>query len=132
MPAAPAEQPRALAWRERPALGSIRRGGTDGGEPLYARMHTLELTAEQYDRGLRLIIDDLLPWVRDSGGFRGVLGLVDRERGKALVFTFWADEDALDRSAEAGERLSVLAAAASGATRRSLEAYEVSIFELQP
>ena len=99
---------------------------------MFVRMHTLELTAEQYDRGLRLIIDDLLPWVRDSGGYRGLLGLVDREGGKAVVLTFWADEEARDRSAEAGERLSVLAAAASGATRRLLEDYEVSIFELQP
>ena len=99
---------------------------------MYARMHTLELTAEQYDRGLRLIIDDLLPWMRDSGGFRGLLGLVDRERGKAVVLSFWADEDSLGESAEAGERLSALAAAASGGTRRSLEEFEVSIFELQP
>jgi hypothetical protein len=99
---------------------------------VFARMHTLELTAEQYDRGLRLIIDDVLPWMGDSSGFRGLVGLVDREGGKAVVLTFWADEAALDRSAEAGERLSVLAAAASGATRRSLEAFEVSVFEMQP
>jgi heme-degrading monooxygenase HmoA len=97
---------------------------------VHARMHTLELTAEQYDRGLKLIIDDLLPWVRDAGGFRGLVGLVDRERGKAVVLTFWADEASFEKSAEAGERLSVLAAAASGATRRELESYEVSIFEL--
>jgi hypothetical protein len=95
-------------------------------------MHTLELTAEQYDRGLQLIIDDVLPWLRDSGGFRGLLGLVDRERGKAVVLTFWADEEALDRSAGAGERLSVLAAEASGATRRALEDFEVSTFEMEP
>jgi hypothetical protein len=99
---------------------------------VHARMHTLELTAEQYDRGLKLIIDDLLPWVRNSGGFRGLLGLVDRERGKAVVLTLWADEEALERSAEAGERLSVLAAKASGASRRTLEDFEVSILELQP
>jgi hypothetical protein len=99
---------------------------------VFARMHTLELTAEQYDRGFRLILDELLPWTRDSSGFRGLIGLVDRPGGKAVVLTLWADEEALNRSAEAGERLSSLAAAASGATRRSLEAFEVSVFEVEP
>jgi hypothetical protein len=47
-----------------------------------------------------------------------------------LVVTLWADEETFARSAEAGERLSAAAADASGATRRALENFEVTVFDL--
>jgi hypothetical protein len=97
---------------------------------VFARLHTLETTPEQYERGLQLVAKELLPWARDSSGFRGLIGLVDRERSKALVLTLWADEEALERSAPAGDRLSALAADATGAKRRSLDDFEVSIFDV--
>jgi hypothetical protein len=97
---------------------------------VFARLHTLETTPEQYEHGLGLVRDELLPWARESSGFRGLIGLVDRSRGTSLVLTLWADEEALERSAEAGDRLSALAAEASGANRLSLEDYEVSIFDI--
>jgi hypothetical protein len=97
---------------------------------VFARLHTLETTPEQYEEGLRIVRDELLPWARDSTGFRGLIGLVDEERTKALVLTLWADSTTFDRSAEAGDRLSALAAEATGATRRSLESFEVSLLEI--
>jgi heme-degrading monooxygenase HmoA len=97
---------------------------------VFARMHTLETTAEQYEHGLLLILNDLLPWARDSSGFRGMVALVSREHDKSVVLTFWADEQAFQRSFAAGDRLAALAARASGATGRSLEAFEVSIFDV--
>jgi hypothetical protein len=48
------------------------------------------------------------------------------------VITLWADEAALDESAAAGDRLSRLAAAVSGSTRRSLESFEVTLFDVRP
>jgi hypothetical protein len=97
---------------------------------MFARVHTLETTPEQYEEGLRLVRDELLPWARESSGFRGLIGLVDRERSTALVVTLWADEESFRRSADAGDELSALAAQASGASRRALQDYEVSIFDL--
>ena len=97
---------------------------------LYARLHTLETTPEQYEQGLELVRDQLLPWARDSTGFCGLIGMVDRARGTTLVLTLWADEEALERSATAGDELSRLAAAATGAVRRSLDDYEVGLFEV--
>jgi heme-degrading monooxygenase HmoA len=97
---------------------------------VFARLHTLETTEEQYEEGLRLVRDELLPWARESSGFRGLIGLVDPERTRALVLTFWADEESFRRSAGAGDELSMLAAEASGANRRSLQDYEVSIFDV--
>jgi hypothetical protein len=97
---------------------------------MFARVHTLDTTPEQYERGLELVRDELLPWARDATGFRGLIGLFDRAEGRTLVVTLWADEATLERSAAAGERLSVLAAEATGATRRALEDFEVGLFEI--
>ena len=97
---------------------------------MFARLHTIETTREQFGFGLDIIRDEYLPWVRDSSGFRGLIGLFDEEQQKAIVITLWADETTLDESAEAGDRLSLLASAACGSTRRSLENFEVALFEV--
>jgi hypothetical protein len=97
---------------------------------VFARLHTLATTPEQYDLGLELVRDELLPWARESSGYCGLIGLVDRTSGKALVLTLWADEVALEDGAETGDRLSALAANASGATRQGLESFEVSLFDV--
>ena len=97
---------------------------------MLARMHVLETTGATYAEGLRLVRDELLPWARESTGFRGPIGLVDRAHDKAFVLTFWEDGAALAASEAAGDRLSLLAAETAGATRRSLETLEVSIFDL--
>jgi len=97
---------------------------------VFARVHEIETTREQYEIGLRIVRDEFLPWARDSTGFRGLIGLADESRERAFVVTLWADKDALDASADAGERLSRLASEVSGSNRRALESYEVTIFEL--
>jgi hypothetical protein len=99
---------------------------------VFARLHTIETTQEQFELGLQIVKDELLPWARESSGFCGLIGLVDKSRERALVLTLWRDEDALDSSAAAGDRLSELAAAASGSARRSLESFEVALFEVLP
>jgi hypothetical protein len=99
---------------------------------VFARLHTLEASREQHELGLEIVRDQYLPWVRDSTGFRGLIGLADEERGKAIVITLWADQTALDDSFAAGDKLSRLASAASGTTRRSLESFEVTLFDVRP
>jgi hypothetical protein len=81
---------------------------------------------------LEIVRDQYLPWVRDSTGFRGLIGLADEKREKAIVITLWADETALDESLAAGDKLSRLASDASGSTRRSLESFEVTLFDVRP
>jgi hypothetical protein len=97
---------------------------------VFARVHTLEATPEQHDEGLAIIRDQLLPWTRDSTGFRGLIGLTSREGGRTLVITLWDDEESLRASARAGDELSALTASVTGATRRSLDDYEVTLFEV--
>ena len=97
---------------------------------MFARLHVLETTPEQNERGLEIVRDQLLPWLRDSTGFRGLLRLSDREDSRTLVITLWADEEALRASAETANRLSELTAETIGVTRKALEEYEVTLFDV--
>ena len=104
---------------------------TRGGRPTYARIITLETTPEQHEQGVRLVGEQLLPWARESSGFRGLIGLVELEQGTSLAISLWADEQSLQASADAAERLSGLAAQSVGASRRSIEDFDVSLFEVE-
>ncbi len=97
---------------------------------MYARLHVLQTTPEQHDHGLEIVRDQLLPWLRDSTGFRGLIRLADPAAGKTLVITLWADEESLRASAEAGDRFSELTAETTGATRLALEQYEATLFDV--
>jgi len=99
---------------------------------VFARVHTLQTTPEQHDQGLEIVRDQLLPYLRDTSGFRGLVRLDDRAAGKTLVISLWADEAALLDSAEAAERFSELTAETSGATRLALERYEATLFDIAP
>src|SRR3954453_5251476 len=41
---------------------------------VFARLHTLATTPEQYDLGLELVRDELLPWGPGTGGNSGLFG----------------------------------------------------------
>ncbi|HEU5278762.1 MAG TPA: hypothetical protein VFU26_07660 [Gaiellaceae bacterium] len=97
---------------------------------MFGRLHVLETSPEQHDLGLEIVRDQLLPWLRDSSGFRGLIRLANPAQGKTLVLTLWADEAALRASAEAGTKLSDLTVETIGGTRLSLEEYEVTIFDV--
>jgi hypothetical protein len=93
-------------------------------------MHVLETTPEQHDHGLVLVRDQLLPWLRESTGFRGLIRMSNTREGRTLVITLWADEESLRASAEAGGKLSELTAATAGVRRLALEEFEVSLFDV--
>ena len=97
---------------------------------MFARLHVLQTTPEQSDRGLEIVRDQLLPWLRDTSGYRGLIRLLDRENGKTLVISLWADEEALNASNEAIDRLAELTAETTGAKRVALEQYEATLFDL--
>jgi hypothetical protein len=97
---------------------------------VFARVHVIQSTPEQQDEGLEIVRDQLLPWLRDSSGYRGLIRLADRVGGKTLVVTLWADEESLQASAEAGNRLTELTMESVGATRLALEQYEATLFDL--
>jgi hypothetical protein len=97
---------------------------------VFARLHALQTTQEQHDLGLEIVRDQLLPWLRDSSGFRGLIRLWSPAEAKTLVITLWVDEASLRASAEAGSHLGELTAETVGTTRLALEDYEVSFFDV--
>jgi hypothetical protein len=97
---------------------------------VFARVHVLETTPAQSDAGLEIVRDQLLPWLRDTSGYRGLIRLLDRENGKTIVVSLWADEDSLKASTEAGERFAELTAQTSGATRLATDQYEATLFDV--
>ena len=97
---------------------------------MFARLHVLQTTKEQHDVGLEIVRDQLLPWLRDSSGFRGLIRLWNSAEAKTLVITLWADEESLQASAAAGNQFGELTAETLGTTRLALEDYEVSLFDV--
>jgi heme-degrading monooxygenase HmoA len=97
---------------------------------VFARLHALQTTQEQHDLGLEIVRDQLLPWLRDSSGFRGLIRLWNPDEAKTLVITLWADEESLLASAAAGNQLGELTAETVGTTKLALENYEVSLFDV--
>jgi hypothetical protein len=98
---------------------------------VFARVHTVETSPEQHDRGLEIVRDQILPWLRDSSGFRGLIRLADRAGGKTLVITLWADEETLRASAASSEQMGSLTISTTGATRLALEEYDVTFFDVE-
>jgi heme-degrading monooxygenase HmoA len=97
---------------------------------MYARVTTLETTEQQHEEGVRTVVEQYVPWIREAGGFRGILGLFDAGEGRSIVVTFWDDEGSRDASAAAADRLSALSADVSGARREDMRNYVVDYFEL--
>ena len=104
---------------------SVRLKGRNARAIAHHRRHARAVGGRHPDRG-----GDLLPWARESSGFRGAIGLVDPETGKALLLTLWADEEARANSAAAADRLSAMAASATGARRESIVDLDVTLFDV--
>ena len=97
---------------------------------MFARIHTLGTTPEQHDEGRQIVVEQILPWLQDSSGFRGMIRFAHPDKSKTLVVTLWADEASLKASAEAGDELASSSSAATGASRLALEDYEAEFFDV--
>ena len=96
---------------------------------MFARVTTFRTPPEKLGEGLAIYRDQVIPWLRDSTGFRGWIALVDRENNRALSVTFWATREAASDSPESGSALRDEIAASVSATMETLEVYEVAAVE---
>ena len=96
---------------------------------MFARVTSFTGTSEQIDTALELFRDQVLPWLRDATGFRGWLGLNDRDAGRTLAITFWATEEAARDQAVSGGNLRDELAATVGMAKHAVEIYEVALVE---
>ena len=95
---------------------------------MIAKVRTVELPVDEVDAGLAYLRTQMLPAAREVDGFHGMIGLVDREHGKAVTVTLWASDEALRASEEAGARLR----AGGGAPPHQavVQRYEVALVEI--
>ena len=84
---------------------------------------------DQIDEGIRIFRQDVLPWLRDSSGFRGWIALVDRENERSIGITFWADEEVARDPEMSGGTLRDAVAEGVGTQSRGTEFFEVVVFE---
>jgi len=95
---------------------------------MIAKMRTLDVPPEHVEAGIGYLRSTMLPAAREVEGFRGMIGLVDRESGKAVTVTLWETDAALRASEEAGERLRAKGGAPP--TRATVERFEVILTEI--
>jgi hypothetical protein len=93
---------------------------------LYARMSTLQASADDLDR-ITKEAEAAIP-VRLPGE-KGILVLGDRQSGKSIAITFWEDEQAMRESEEAANELRSEIAEGSGSEIVGVERFEVLLDE---
>ncbi len=91
---------------------------------MYARSTTIRGKPQAMDEGIAYIRDVVMPAVQQMDGCVGLSMLCDRDTGRCIVTTAWADADSLRRSADG-----VMAMRARGAEIMGGEA-EVAEWEI--
>ena len=66
---------------------------------MYARSTTVRGNPQAMDDAIAYVRDTVMPAVREMDGCVGLSMLCDRETGRCIVTTSWADADAMQRSA---------------------------------
>lgn len=95
---------------------------------MIARVSTFRGAPEQLEEGFRIYREQVAPWLRDATGFRGWVGLLDRDNQKAIAISFWATaEDA--RGAGGGTAIRDEVAATVGTPLESTEYLEVALVD---
>ena len=98
---------------------------------MYARMTTIHSPAERMDAGIEKVRDDILPAMRNIPGFKGIIGLVDRNANTGITVSLWEDERAMEAGEQEGTRLREEAASAMKAeTEPMVNRYEVVLIEV--
>lgn len=97
---------------------------------MFARVVHASGPTEGIEHGVDVYREHVLPYVRDVSGFRGLVILLDRDRGRSLAITLWATENAMNAYEATGQRFRELLAEASSAEVGELESYEVALLEL--
>ena len=95
---------------------------------MIGRVSTFRGSPEQLEEGFRIYREQVSPWLRDAAGFRGWLGLLDRENGKAIAISFWATRENA-QSAGAGAAIRDEVAATVGTPLESADFFEVYLVD---
>lgn len=97
---------------------------------MHARVTIAEGDPARADDAAQVIREQVLPGVRELDGFRGAIGLSDRETGKSITVTLWESQQAMLASEQAANRLRSDVMEALGASKPTVERYEVVLWEV--
>jgi quinol monooxygenase YgiN len=67
---------------------------------MYARSTTIRGNSQSMDEGIAYIRDKVMPAVRQMDGCVGLSMLADRDSGRCIITTSWADAEAMKASAD--------------------------------
>jgi quinol monooxygenase YgiN len=68
---------------------------------MYARSTTVRGDPQKLDDGIAYVRDDVMPKVQQMSGCVGLSMITDRDSGRCIVTTAWADESAMHATEEA-------------------------------
>ena len=92
---------------------------------MQVRISTIEGDAGKIDDAAKIINEKILPALKGLQGFTAANFLADRSSGKLVAVAFYADEAALEASAEAVKPMRTDVAAAMNGTVVGFETYEL-------
>jgi heme-degrading monooxygenase HmoA len=101
---------------------------------MFARVSSYDgpagLSDEEVEQITKRTIDEVMPNVRQMGGFRGVMSLLDRGSGKSLTITLWESQADMQASEDAANAVRAQAAAIAEEQIRNVERFEVTYQEM--
>ena len=95
---------------------------------MYARMTKVHDT--DVDRAVQAVRENVVHMARDLDGYKGFIGLVDRETGTFMSFTLWESEDAMRASEATADRMRSETMQKIGAGEPTVKRFEAAIVEL--
>ncbi len=98
---------------------------------MYARMTTIHSPRERMDEGIEQVRKDVLPLLDEVEGFRGIIGLVDRNANTGITISLWDDAETMDQSDElSGELRRRAAEAMKAETEPMVNRYEIVLYQV--
>jgi heme-degrading monooxygenase HmoA len=93
-------------------------------------MFAFEGSSEEIDAAVALAREEILPLERAMSGFRGLILLSDKETGRLMTLSLWESEELMLQSEASARMIVRMAAQSLGGKRRSVEPFDVELFEL--
>jgi heme-degrading monooxygenase HmoA len=92
---------------------------------MYARSTTIRGNPQAMDEGIAYVRDTVMPAVRQMDGCIGLSMLADRENGRSIVTTSWADADAMRAATEDVHPIRLMQAL--GAQGLDIQEWEIAV-----
>ena len=98
---------------------------------MYARASEFRGPPEQLEEGVRVARAAVIPAVSQIPGYKGAIGLIDWENGRALTLTLWESESAMRASEGQAAELRSSLAEQIGERPAGVERFDVALFDVK-